>query len=208
MSAPRTLADAARDDLAFMRSLVTGRDNFQRDFGEAYGIAGACYGVQMALHMTQAAFSWFTTPTAALLVGFTPTLVFLALMAFLVWRRRRGSAPTTANRAIGAVFQAIGLANLALAAVIGAAAWRAQSLQVWLIFPCTVFVLQGAAWLVAWHVRRRPWLGLVGAGWFATGIAMGFAIDVLPAYMALAAFGFLAFMLAPGVAMTLRRRPA
>ncbi len=207
MTAPRTPADAARDDLAFMRSLVTGPDNFQRHFGEAYALAGACYGVQMGLHMTQAWFSWFTAPPAALLVGFGPTLVFLALLALLLWRRR-SAPPTTSNRAIGAVFQAVGLANLALAAVIGGAAWRAQSLQVWLIFPCAVFVLQGAAWLVAWHVRRRAWLGLVGAGWFAAGIAMSFAIDVLPAYMALAAFGFLAFMLAPGLAMAFRRRPA
>ncbi len=203
----RTPADAARDDLAFMRSLVTGPDNFQRHFGEAYTLAGACYGIQMALHMMQAWDGWFTTPTAGLLVGMGPTLVFLALLALLLWRRR-GVAPTTANRAVGAVFQAVGLANLALAAVIGGAAWRAHSLQVWLIFPCAVFVLQGAAWLVAWHVRRRSWFGAVAGGWFATGIAMGFAIDVIPAYMALAAFGFLAFMLAPGLVLVRFRRSA
>lgn len=203
----RTPADEARDDLAFMRSLVTGSDNFQRNFGEAYTIAGGCYGAQMALHAMQAGIGWFTSPVAATLVGLGPTLVFLALLAMQLWRRR-GERNTTSNRAIGAVFQAIGLANLALAAVVGGAAWRAHSLQVWLIFPCVVFVLQGAAWLVVWHVRRRAWYGAIGAGWFATGIAMGFAVDVMPAYMALAAFGFLAFMLAPGLYLMRSQRTA
>ncbi|MBI1200061.1 MAG: hypothetical protein GC203_19555 [Phenylobacterium sp.] len=197
----RTPADEARDDLAFLRGLVTGGDNnFQRQLGEGYAVGGACYGTQMALHMLQAWAGWFTAPAAAMLVGLGPTLVFLALLSWLLWRRR-GAPPNTANRAIGAAFQAAGLANLALAAVVGGAAWRAQSFQIWLIFPCAVFVLQGAAWLVAWHVRRRRWFGAIAGGWFATGIAMGFAIDVVPAYMALAAFGFIAFMLVPGLAL-------
>jgi hypothetical protein len=203
----RTPADEARDDLAFMRNLVAGSDNFQRQFGEAYVIAGGCYGVQMAFHMLQAWRGWFTAPAAATLVGFGPTLAFLALLTWLLWRRR-GAPPTTANRAIGAVFQAVGLANIALAAVVGGAAWRAHSLEVWLIFPCVVFVLQGAAWLVAWHVRRRAWFGAVAGGWFATGVAMSFAIDVTAAYLAIAAFGFLAFMLAPGLVLMRVQRAA
>jgi len=40
---------------------------------------------------------------------------------------------------------------------------RLHSLTVWLIYPCTVCVLQGAAWSVAFVLRRRPWLGLVAA---------------------------------------------
>jgi len=191
--------ESAREDLAFMRALVAPSDSFQRQFGQAYFAAGLCYGVQMLLHGAQG-FGLFPGMAAGLTIGFGPTVVFLAI---LFWQRGRsaGAAPSVANRAISGVFSAIGLANLALAAIIALGAWRAQSLQVWLLFPCVVMVLQGAAWLVVWHIRRRGWFGLVAAGWFVIGLAMGVAIVQPPIFMILAGLGFLLFMLIPGWAM-------
>jgi len=52
-----------------------------------------------------------------------------------------------------------------------------------------------------WHIRRRGWFGLVAAGWFVIGLAMGVAIVQPPIFMILAGLGFLLFMLIPGWAL-------
>lgn len=191
--------DTAREDLAYLKSLVQPGDDFSRSFGRAYFTAGLCYGVQMLLHGAQL-FGWFTSGLPSLLIGLGPTVVFLALLAWL--NSRSGARPTLANRAIGGVFAAAGAANLVLLVVIGLVAWRQQSLEIWLIFPCAVVVMQGAAWLVASQVRQRTWFLAVSLGWFATGIAMATAIGGgMAAYLIALGLGFLACMVIPGAIM-------
>jgi hypothetical protein len=204
MSPAPTTPEAAREDLAFMRSLVAPSDDFLRSFGAIYALAGLCYGVQMLLHGAQLA-GWVQGETAGYVIGFGPTAVVLLVIVAWRIRRRSAGAPTLANRATGGVFSAVGMANLASAAIVGLSAWRMQNFNVWLIFPCIVMVMQGAAWLVAWEVRKRTWFLAVAWGWFATGVAMGVAIGNLAAYVAIIGIGMFAFMLAPGAYMM--RRP-
>ncbi len=45
---------SARDDLAFLRTLVEAGDTYYRPFGEAYFAAGLIYGAQMLMHAGQA----------------------------------------------------------------------------------------------------------------------------------------------------------
>jgi hypothetical protein len=199
-------SDSARDDLAYLKSLVQPGDDFSRSFGRAYFAAGLCYGIQMLLHGAQM-LDWIPSNGAVgLLVGLGPTLVFLAILAVL---NSRGAArPTLANRAVGGVFASAGAANLVLVFVIGYVAWGRQSLDIWLIYPCTVVVMQGAAWLVAAAVRRRAWFLAVSLGWFGTGIGMAIAIGDMAAYIIVLGLGFLAFMLVPGLIMMRAPREA
>jgi hypothetical protein len=194
-------ADTARDDLAFLRAIVEPDDRWQRQFGATYSAAGVCYCVQMLLHAAQ--FTGYVPPDGpvGLAIGLGPTVVFLALLFPII---RRSGPPTSASatsRAIGSVFGAVGLANLVLVAAIGSIAWRMHSLQTWLIYPCVVMVLQGMAWLVAYMLRRRGWLILVAAGWFATGVGMAICIDFMAGYVATAGVGMFACMLLPGLYM-------
>lgn len=199
-------SDSARDDLAYLKSLVQPGDDFSRSFGRAYFAAGLCYGVQMLLHGAQALGWMGSEGVLGLLVGLGPTIVFLAILAIL---NSRGNArPTLANRAIGGVFASAGAANLVLVFVIGYVAWRHKSLEVWLIYPCAVVVMQGAAWLVASQVRRRSWFLAVAAGWFVTGIGMALAIGNMAAYIIVLGLGFLAFMVVPGAIMMRAPREA
>lgn len=203
MSAPSSPPQpvSVYEDLAFMRALAGGDGtNFLRNFGEVYFAAGLCYGVQMIGHGAQLAFGWFNDSLTGAILGLGPTAVFLLL---LVWLNRRsgGHAPSTISKAVGAAFGAVGVANIVMVVVVGLQAWRMQSLQVWLIYPCIVMALQGAAWMVAGMLRRRGWMGLVAAGWFATAIAMGAAIPNMAAYITALAAGTLLFMLLPGYAM-------
>ena len=198
--------DSARDDLAFMRALVSTTEDSQRTFGETYLASGLCYGGQMVMHGLQF-LGWAPSDgPGALLIGFGPSVVFVVLLIWILTRRRVAQAPTAVNRAIGAVFGSVGLANLVMILIFGFQAWRQHSLQIWLIYPCVVMVLQGMAWMVAASLRRRGWMGVVALGFFLTGIGMGFALENLSAYVLIAGVGMFAFMAAPGAVMILQAR--
>jgi hypothetical protein len=199
---------SARDDLAFMRHVVQAGDDGRRQFGQVYFAAGLVYGTQMLLHATQA-LGWLATSRGvALAIGIGPTALFVGV---LIWFLRRQSAwlPTPAARAVAAVFGAVGAANLGLVLVVGWVALREHSLTTWLIYPCTVFILQGAAWLTSAIVRRRGWHGLVAAGWFAAAMAMALCVQSVGYYILFAGLGLWTCMALPGWAMMrLSRRSA
>jgi hypothetical protein len=85
--------------------------------------------------------------------------------------------------------------------IIGSIAWRMHNLTIWLIYPCSVMVLQGLAWLVAFMLRRRSWMAVVAIGWFITGLGMALFIDNMAGFVASAGVGMFCFMLLPGLWM-------
>jgi hypothetical protein len=190
-----------REDLAFMRALVSAGDNYYRGLGEAYLAGGLVYGAQMLMHAGQFLHLLPSDGISALLIGLGPTVVFIPLITWITWRHRRQRASAT-GRAVATMFASVGAANLALIIVIGTVAWREQSLTTWLIYPCTVFIMQGACWLFAWTLRRRFWLGLVALGWFTAAIAMGVTIQSIGAYLLAAGLGIWLCMALPGWVMT------
>lgn len=200
--------ETARDDLAFMRALVQPDEGWQRGFGEVYAAAGACYGGQMIMHGLQ---GFGLIPNGGLpgiLVGGGPSVLFLVLFILISRRNRIETKGGVTSRAVGSVFGAVGLANFALIAIIGSVAWREHSIKIWLIYPCVVLVMQGAAWLVAYALRRKGWFAVVALGWFATGIGMAAAIEDLGWYILVSGFGFFAFMFAPGFILMRQARQA
>ena len=199
-------ADDARDDLAFMRALVTTTEDSQRTFGETYLAAGACYGGQMVMHGLQALGLLPSGGPVALLIGLGPSVVFLALLVWILTQRQVPQAPTTVNRAIGSLFGSVGLANLMMILIFGSISWREHSILIWLIYPCIVMILQGMAWLVAGSLRRKTWMGVVALGFFITGVGMAFAIKTLDAYVVIAGLGMIAFMAVPGAVMIRQSR--
>ena len=192
---------SVQDDLAFMRALVEGGGAIPAAFGETYLAAGLIYGLQILLQSPQAFGLPALPPLAGLIVGIVPTIVFVAVLTWIVWRNRGAGQGGATSRAVGATFGCIGLANLALIGVIGSVAFRQKSLETWLIYPCVVFVLQGAAWLVSCALRKRAWQGWVGVGWFAAAIGMALCIGSLAQYALIAGVSMLVLMVVPGAAM-------
>lgn len=190
--------DEARDDLAFIKALVAPEDRWQRQFGKIYFAAGVCYSVQMALHIGQFLGVAPSQGIVAQLIGWGPSAVFLVLLIWIV-RRDRRQVSGAVSRAVGAVFAAVGLSNLALCLSIGSVALRLHSQTIWLLYPCVVMVLQGLAWMVAYMLRRKPWLGVIALGWFAVGVTMAIFIDYMPGFVGAASVGIVCFMLAPGI---------
>jgi hypothetical protein len=134
-------------------------------------------------------------------IGLAPTAVFFAALAWVIRRHRHVRPLGCVGRAIAAVFGCIGLANLALVAVIGSVAVRQHSLTTGLISPCTVFVLQGAAWLVAFFLMRRAWLAVVAAGWLAAAIVITCLIQTTTWFLVSTGIGFVLLMVVPGAVM-------
>ncbi|HTP75350.1 MAG TPA: hypothetical protein VMJ73_00110 [Rhizomicrobium sp.] len=192
-------AQSARDDLAFLKSLL-GEDEYSgtRSFGEAYFAAGLIYGGQMILHALQAAGFLPGSGVYALLIGIGPTILFIPVMAWIIWRNRSKRPAGVVGRSIGAVFGTIGIANLFLIVVIGSVAWREQSVSTWLIYPCCVFVLQGTAWLFSFMMRKHGWHLAVALGWFATAVAMAVCVAASPLFILFAGIGLWFCMALPG----------
>ena len=189
---------SAQEDLAFLRALVQPGDGMQKTLGLSYLAGGLCYGAQLLLSGLDGLHLWPPTPAVSITIATGPTVVFCILMAWIVWRNRTEAPPAGAQRAIAKGFGTLGLSNLALIVVIGAVALRERSLTTWLIYPCCVFVLQGAAWLIAFNLRRRAWMGLIAAGWMATASIMAIFIETLPIFIVTAGVGLMLFMALPG----------
>jgi hypothetical protein len=205
-------SQTAAEDLAFIRALVTAGDDGTRQFGEVYFAAGLCYGVQMLMHAAQGIRLLPGSGLGALAIGLGPTVVFLVWLTWIIVdriRRRKGAPPSTVGRAVAAVFGAAGLSNLALVAVIGSVALRERSITIWLIYPCAVFILQGAAWFVSYALRRRLWLAAVGAGWILSALGMAAFITDMPMFILFTSLGILGCMALPGwVMLRLSRKAA
>jgi hypothetical protein len=186
------------DDLAFMRALVEDRGGLSAEFGEAYLAGGVIYGLQILIQsLPSLPGGWMA------IAGIAPTFVFAAVLTWIIWRHRHVRAGSLTSRAVGTAFGIFGLANLAMMCVIGPVALRHRSLEIWLIYPCVVFVLQGACWLLAAGLRKRIWHAVVGIGWFCTAILMAAYVQWPGAYGLIAGIGLIAFMAVPG-AVTLR----
>jgi hypothetical protein len=117
----------------------------------------------------------------------------------IIWNDRKTKVTGAAARALGAVFQGAGLANLGMAFVFGYGAYRSENFGLWLYHPIVVCMFQGVAWFVAWTILRKTWIGFAAAGWFVTTVALGVAVfGDIGTYLLILAVALIALMAIPG----------
>lgn len=190
---------SARDDLAYLRGLVSGTGPMQATIGEAFFWAGLLYGAQCFLHWLQATGVISSEGLVALSIAWVPTIVFCAVLTVIIWKDRKTKVTGVASRALGAVFQGAGLANLVMAFVFAYGSFKAENAGLWLYHPIVVCMFQGVAWYVAWTILRRGWLGWVAAGWFAITVALGVAVfGDMGSYLLILSIGLVVLMAIPG----------
>ena len=195
---------SVRDDLAFLRSLAEGGGESQRGTGKALVAGGLLYGLQCFMAGAQA-YGWVhMSDTAMTVFSIGITVMFLVAISWMSWQGRNVSQGGVAARALNAAFAASGTATLSMLCVFASVAIREKSLTIWLLYPCAVFALQGAAWMVAWMLRRRTWLGVVATGWLVSAVVLAWTIDT-PLYPLVAGVALVLFMAVPGAIMM---RPA
>jgi hypothetical protein len=193
-------SQSVREDLAFMRSLVeAGNSRTAMAGGAAFVAGGVIYGLQCLVQWLGATGALPLSPAGWMITSFAPTLVFLAWLTWYLWRAR-GLVQPRAQQAINATFAAAGSANLVILIAIGMLAARKDSMEIFQLYPCVVFVLQGAAWIVAYMLRKRLWLLAVGLGWFAAAIVLAYYIGSTT-YILIAALSLFVLMAMPGLVM-------
>ncbi|MEN3748918.1 hypothetical protein TPR58_17210 [Sphingomonas sp. HF-S3] len=168
----RDPTERARDDLAFVRALVSEGGQAQASLGRALVAGGLCYGLQSLVQwlfaLGVAAPDWLQ-----LAVGVLPTVIFITLLVVLMQRDKAQSQHGVATRALNAAFGGAGLAAMTTAFVFGYLSWRLGEFRIFLFHPMMVCVVQGTVWYIAFAIRRRGWLGLVSAGWFLVAVGLG-----------------------------------
>ncbi len=194
--------ESARDDLAFVRALVTEGGQAQATLGEALFGAGLCYGVQCLLQFAFSA-GVDAPPLIQLAVGVLPTAIFLGLLTRIMIRERGQSQHGVATRAINAAFGGAGLAAMTSAAIFAWLSSRTHSMETFLIHPTMICVVQGTVWYIAFAIRRRGWFGLVSFGWFASALALAFVLglggpNVGPRFLAILSVAMLGLLALPG----------
>lgn len=190
--------EGARDDLAYMRSLVGGTSRMQATIGEAFFWAGLLYGVQCLLHWLQTLGVVPDEGLLALAIVVVPTVLFIGVLTMIIVKDRKAPPGGPAARALGSVFQGAGIANLVMAFVFAYGAQAFDAPGLWLYHPVVVCMFQGVAWYVAFNVLRRSWLGFVAVGWFATTIALGALMSQIGAFVLVLAIALLVLMTIPG----------
>lgn len=198
--------DTARDDLAFLRALVSEGGQAQGAVGGGLLAGGLCYGLQCIAQWGMLVSGWQGPPLLGLAVGVLPTVIFLAILARLVIRDRKISHNGIGTRALNAAFGGAGLAAMTTATIFGYLAIRQQSITIWLFHPIMVCVVQGTVWYIAYAIRRRGWIGLVSAGWFASALLLTLLIGS-HLFVLLLAFSLLLLMAFPGW-LLMRNGPA
>ncbi len=191
---------SASDDLAFMKSVVEGGGKAQMTGGSLYVAAGLLYGAQTLFHYGQLKGWVKVAPAVSLAVVVGVTGLFLVILTWVLWRNRTPAAAGPGMRGLNAAFAGAGLANLAMVIVFGVNAAKTESFLIWELYPVVVFALQGAAWWVAFTLRRHLWLGAVAIGWLLAAIGLGLVAGT-EAYILGIAASLLGLMVIPGAVM-------
>jgi len=165
-------AQDLKDDLAFLRDLTqdSGR-GLARD-GLALALIGLSFGVVSLVY-------WliFSGPLSVAR-GVSWWLWVIALggdIAVMELAKRGLPAPSgAAARALSTAWNGVGVSLTAGGLGLWAAAWRIHDATFILgTFPILLFALYGAAWSVAFAVKRLSWFAWISAGCFAAAIAEG-----------------------------------
>jgi hypothetical protein len=175
MTDPTT--ESARDDLAFVRALMSESGQVQSSLGQALLAGGACFGVQCLLQALFANRSDIPT-WLHLAVGISPTLIFCIAITLITIRDRGTSQHSVGTRAINAAFGGGGLAALTTALIFGYLAFSYRNMGTWLLHPVMICVVQGVVWYTAYAIRRRGWFALVSIGWFATSLILAYMLGL------------------------------
>lgn len=200
MTPDKDVAHDVSANLAFVRALVSEGGRAQMSGGLLFFVGGVIFGLQCfgqwAAMVGLVAFGYVGNYVVALV----PMAIMVAVIAWVWWQGRKSEPKGVATRAVNAAFIGAGLANIFMVFFFGYNARSHHDVHIWLYYPAVVSALQGAAWCVAYQIRRQLWLAGVSAGWFLTTFALTFQIDS-PTYVLILALALFFLMGGSGLIM-------
>ncbi len=161
-----------KDDLAFLRDLTQDSGKGLARDGFNLAAVGLVFGVVTLVYWLV-----FWGPLASLMaLAYWLWIAGLLLMivATAIARRSLPAATGAAARALSVAWNGVGVSLLAGGLALLAAAWRTHDgAFVLATFPILLFSLYGAAWSVAYAVKRLSWFAWVSTGCFGVAFAEG-----------------------------------
>jgi hypothetical protein len=192
---------SAQDDLAYMRTVVEQGGRPRMAGALIYMAAGLIYGTETLVHWGQSInLIRLSMPATLTFVAGCSALFVLVMIVLIARDKTKGIGAGSGSRALNAAFGGAGLANIALMVIFGVNAWRQHDMLIWMLYPCVVFALQGAAWYVAFMLRRKGWMLVVSLGCLVTAALMGMVINT-PTFNLVAALACFAWLAVPGAIM-------
>ena len=197
-----TDTDSAREDLAYLKTLIGGDDSGEvwRFTGRLFAAGGFLYGLQCLFHGAQ--ILGFNSPgpvTLLFLAG--PTVLFLLYLTVSVVRIGKNLKPQgTTGRAVSAFFSATGMINLVFLVIFLPPYLQSGDFRIWLFYPAVVFAVLGGAWYAAWQLRKKLWMLGTALGWMVSAALMGLTRGQV-VYILIAGLCLFLFMMLPGIAM-------
>jgi hypothetical protein len=193
-----------KDDLAFLRDLTQdGGKGLARD-GFALAMVGLVFGVVTLIYWL----IYWGPLAGARVLGWGLWIAGIAMMvgAIQIAKGRLPPATGAAARALSSAWSGVGLANTAGGLGLLAAGWRLHDAAfVLATFPILLFSLYGAAWGVAYAVKRLRWFAWISTGCFAAAIAEGLLYQSPHQWLVLSAGLFLLVGL-PGLVILKKAR--
>jgi hypothetical protein len=198
--------DDVRQDIAFLRALVEDHDSTMALDGAILTAVGVIFACVSLFYWSTSA-GMLTVPMVWNQWAWASGVLVLVPVALLLQRRfPKPSGP--ASRATLAAWLGVGTGITVAAVAFALGAWRLQSSSLLLLaFPVVLFTLWGAAWSVAFAVRRRLAFALVAAGCYTVALACGFFMGQPEEWLVLS-LGLLTLVAAPGFTIVRRARSA
>ncbi len=195
-----------RDDLAFMKALASDDGRLPWLVGAHFLAAGLIYGLPVFPVWAAMRGLIQLPPYVTNLTGVYSTLVYLPVLAWLIWLGRKAAAPDgPSGRAMAAIWSSVGLTTLVIVTVLLTASARLHVPAMWQLWPAICFALYGAAWWSVSMARRSFGLRLVAIGSYATAVFNGFLIGT-PDLLLGCAIGILVWLSGPGLVLMLKGR--
>jgi hypothetical protein len=196
----KTDEQTLKDDVAFLRGLAQGGATATVKEGAILAAIGMIFGLVGAQYWAMDA---GLLPAPAWIrpwLWLDGLVVFLIAIA-VISSKFRGPPPGAASRALSAAWTGVGTALICADLGLVAAARRLSLplLAPW-VFPLILFTLIGAAWGVAFAVRRRKALALLAAGSFAAAVLCGVLMGRPEEWLALSG-GLVLLLGVPGAVM-------
>lgn len=205
---------SAREDLAFLRSLV---DEDWRPGAWAFGAIYVSLGAALVAHVL---ISWAADEGYLPLRGVALMATYVALytVASFVWtwigglvrreaQRRAAQAGNVKGRAGGAVLVSAFVGHLVMLLVLVIVAVRQQNGVFLELAPLVLFTLQSVVWFVLHALRRERWQLVVGWGWLLAVIGLAPFVGTSAFGLGIAATAVV-LMIVPGVYMMRAGRKA
>ena len=187
-----------RDDIAYLKGLAeAGRDGANSGGSIILVAAGGLFGAASVVQWAALTGSFGATALTSNGAWLIAMLLFFAVL--IGAKLRRGPATGSAQSA-GLAWKGVGIGCFFIFAAIAAATWRTQNATLINFSPSIIFVLYGAAWMVAATVSRKVWLHLTAWGSFAASILTAWFINQPVDYLIYAA-GLLLLAFLPGLVL-------